>query len=121
MENLRGIMKTLDKSHTGDQFVVKIDASTKNTLKLVFSKLLNQLSTSIQLEQTFCQEFFNIKSNLNNDSYNLTSVQKMSRNSSDTSLVSNNTILSKNTNKQSESKYDLYIIFYCVKFILFTH
>ena len=104
MENLKGsLMKTLDKSHTGDQFHIKIDASTKETFKLVFTKLLNQLSMSIQLEQTFCQDFFNMKPVSLSDSMNLQSTtQRMSRTSSDASLLSN-----KQASNQAESKNDL--------------
>jgi hypothetical protein len=114
MENLKGsFMKTLDKSHVSDQFRINIDNSTKETLKLVFTKLLNQLSISIQLEQTFCQEFFNIKSTSMVDSINQSVTQKMSRTTSDTSLISNTISLNKlsSNNIQSESKNDLYIIF----------
>ncbi len=62
MENLKGsLFRGGDKAHQGDQFALRIDAATKDTLKLVFTKLLNQLSMSVQNEQTFCQEFFNVR------------------------------------------------------------
>ena len=57
MENLK-FMRSLDKNHSGDFFSIKIDQSTKETLKMVFIKLMNQLSVSVQNEQVFCQEFF---------------------------------------------------------------
>jgi len=60
MENLR-LFRGGDKANPGDQFIVRIDLATKDTLKLVLTKLLNQLSMSVQCEQTFCQDFFNIR------------------------------------------------------------
>lgn len=62
MENLKGsLIRSLDKSHASDVFSIRVDQQTKETLKMVFIKLLNQLSAAVQNEQTFCQEFFNIK------------------------------------------------------------
>lgn len=62
MENLKGsIIKSFDKSHQNEAFTIRIDAQTKETLKLVFTKLMNQLSQTVQAEQQFCQEFFNLK------------------------------------------------------------
>ena len=62
MENLKGsLIRSLDKSHAGDHFVVRIDQKTKETLKHVFIKLMTQLTVAVQSEQTFCQEFFNIQ------------------------------------------------------------
>jgi hypothetical protein len=61
MENIKGsFIRSLDKSHpSGEMFVIRIDQITKDTYKLVFNKLLSQLSTAVQNEQTFCQDFFN--------------------------------------------------------------
>jgi hypothetical protein len=62
MENLKGsIIKSFDKSHQNEAFTIRIDAQTKDTLKLVFTKLMNQISQTVQAEQQFCQEFFNLK------------------------------------------------------------
>ena len=51
MESLKGSLFRPDKAHAGDQFTLRIDAQTKDTLKLVFAKLLNQLSVAIMNEQ----------------------------------------------------------------------
>jgi hypothetical protein len=69
IDNLKGsLIRSIDKSHSsssansGDAFYIRIDASTKETLKLVFIKLLNQISNSVQSEQTFCAEIFVVDS-----------------------------------------------------------
>ena len=93
MENLK-FMRSLDKNHSGDFFSVKIDQSTKETLKMVFIKLMNQLSVSVQNEQVFCQEFFASRSPKDiNSSKSLTS--------------STTTNISLTESTKSDSKYDL--------------
>jgi hypothetical protein len=72
IDNLKGsLIRSIDKSHgggggssvvSGDPFYIRIDAATKETLKLVFIKLLNQISISVQSEQTFCSEIFVVDS-----------------------------------------------------------
>ena len=60
MDNLKGsLFRSIDKNNTNESFTIRIDSQTKETLKLVFIKLLNQISGVVQAEQTFCQEFFN--------------------------------------------------------------
>lgn len=105
METLKGTF--ISKSNTTDMFTIKTDAATKEMLKLVFTKLLNQLSMTIQNEQTFCQEFFNIKQSSMVDSGGM----KSSRTSSDASMVSN--AYSKqmsNVTQADTSKNDLLIL-----------
>ena len=98
MENLKGsLIKT--KGDRNDQFIVKIDQTTKEMLKTVLIKLLNHMSLAVQNEQLFCQEFFNFKSpnignNTTNDSNSL-SIQKFPRTNSSASIVSNSTSSSK--------------------------
>jgi hypothetical protein len=60
MDNLKGTFR-VDKN-TGDPFSVRVDTQTKDTLKLVFVKLLNHITNKVQAEQIFCQEFFNPQS-----------------------------------------------------------
>lgn len=80
MENLKGsLIRSLEKSHSGEIFVVKIDKDTKEMLKLVFIKLLNKISDAVAAEQMFCQEFFNTKINKPEENLN-TSVQVSSNN-----------------------------------------
>lgn len=99
MENLKGSL-IRQKADKNDPFIVKIDLQTKDMLKIVLSKLLNQMSAAVQNEQLFCQEFFNLKqpsySNNNNtaDSNSL-SIQKFSRTSSSASMLSSSTGSSK--------------------------
>ena len=98
MENLKGsLIKT--KGDRNDQFIIKIDQTTKEMLKTVLIKLLNHMSLAVQNEQLFCQEFFNFKSpnisnNTTNDSNSL-SIQKFPRTNSSASIVSNSTSSSK--------------------------
>lgn len=114
MESLKGSFLRNDKSHTGDQFLIKIDAQTKDTLKLVFTKLLNQLSISIMNEQTFCQEFFNIKSQSLSDSMlqSSTTQKSIHRTGSDASMQSKQTNnLNASISQQADSsKTDLLIL-----------
>lgn len=114
MESLKGTFLRPDKSHTGDQFLIKIDAQTKDTLKLVFTKLLNQLSISIMNEQTFCQEFFNIKSQSLSDSLlqSTTTQKSIQRTGSDASMQSKQTSnLNASISQQTDSsKNDLLIL-----------
>jgi hypothetical protein len=60
IDNLAGTLARTDKSGGGEAFVVRIDAATKETLKLVFIKLLNQISASVQAEQSFCADVFTV-------------------------------------------------------------
>ena len=54
MENLKGsLIKT--KGDRNDQFIIKIDQTTKEMLKTVLIKLLNHMSLAVQNEQLFCQ------------------------------------------------------------------
>lgn len=103
MENIRGSMiRSLDKSHNGETLGQKTDQENKKTLKMIFMKLLNQLTSTVASEQTFCNEFFAIgpKSQRPEDSsINLT--KPMSRTNSDLSLSSNSS-----SNKQ-DTKVDL--------------
>ena len=106
MENLKGsLIRSSDKSNTTGVFSIKIDQQNKEMLKMVFIKLLNQLSAAVQNEQTFCQEFFNLKGPKSEDSNSLNSSnnqQLLSQN--DTS--NNSTILSQVVSTK-ESKQDL--------------
>lgn len=123
MDNLKGA-KGLDKSYAlgGDFFSVKIDLPTKDMLKLVFIKLLNQISSVVQAEQSFCQEFFATRtqtpvssnnsssdavsrqnSNISNGHNN--SQQPLARYPSESSLTSSSTSASKQT--QQDSKMEL--------------
>lgn len=98
MENLKGSL-IRQKADKNDPFIVKIDLQTKDMLKIVLSKLLNQMSAAVQNEQLFCQEFFNLKqpsySNNNTADSNSLSIQKFSRTSSSASMLSSSTGSSK--------------------------
>lgn len=73
MDNLKGsFVRFSDKGHISDNFSIKIDPETKKTLKGVFIKLLSQLTNAVLFEQTFCQEFFSIKSNKSDEVSNST-------------------------------------------------
>lgn len=102
MENIKGSMiRSLDKSHYGETLGQKNDQENKKTLKMIFMKLLNQLTSIVASEQSFCQEFFSIgpKQQRVEDSLSH-STKTMSRTNSDLSLSSN-----ASANKQ-ETKVD---------------
>lgn len=66
MENIRNqIQKTIDKTYS-DMFQLRIDSASKTNLKKVFNKLLDQISQMVQLEESFCVEFFNDQKNILN-------------------------------------------------------
>jgi hypothetical protein len=94
MENLKGsFIRPFDKSHGGEIFSVRIDQQTKETLKAVFIKLLNQISTNVQLEQTFCNEFFTTKKQKFDDNVS-TSTTSNNNNSNQPNQLSRNPSLS---------------------------
>ena len=108
MDNLKGSFR-IDKN-TGDPFSIRIDSQTKETLKLVFIKLLNQITGIVQAEQLFCQEFFNPCSsspnnNISKSDSNTTAnnQQSLQRNNSSSSLQSSaSTNISKQSNESSK-------------------
>ena len=113
IDNLKGTLR-IDK-YAGDPFSIRIDAQNKETLKLVFIKLLNQVTSMIQAEQFFCQEFFNPTSLSHlSKSDSQTSNEKnknFQRTGSSNSLQSS---ASTNVSRQSgeSSKIELYFYFF---------
>ena len=106
MENLKGsLIRSTDKSNVAGTFSIKIDQQNKETLKMVFIKLLNQLSSAVQNEQTFCQEFFSLKSSKSEDSNSLNSSTNQQQLLSQSEI--SNGSLSSGNNKQSDHKQDL--------------
>ena len=109
MENLKGSLSIRPKTDKNDQFIIRIDQTTKEMLKTVFGKLLNHISVAVQNEQIFTQEFFSIRSALNNttanDSQSL-SIQKFSRTSSSASMLSSSTNSSKQQH-QNDNKNEM--------------
>jgi hypothetical protein len=94
MDNIKGTLIRSDKAHYpgGDFFSIKIDQQTKETLKLVFIKLLNQLTNAVQAEQLFCQEFFRTAKSEENTSL----VGSVSANSTSNNSHTNNNQLHTN-------------------------
>ena len=106
MENIKGsLIRSSEKSSSAGIFTVKIDQQNKETFKLVFIKLLNQLSGAVQTEQTFCQEFFNLKAPKAEDSNSLNSSNQQQ--SMTQSEISNSSLQTTNNKQQAESKNDL--------------
>ncbi len=112
MENLKGSLsiRSSEKSSSSGNFTVKIDQKTKETLKLVFIKLLNQLSVAVQNEQAFCQEFFSLKGPKAEDTNSLNSSnQQQIMSQSVQSESSNGSLSTQNANskQQNDNKSDL--------------
>lgn len=90
MENIRGSMiRSLDKSHHGESLGQKTDQENKKTLKMIFMKLLNQLTSTVANEQVFCHEFFGVSKISKNEDSISNSAKSMSRTNSNLSLASN--------------------------------
>ncbi len=111
MENLKGsLIRSSEKSSSSGTFSVKIDQKTKEMLKLVFIKLLNQLSGAVQSEQTFCQDFFSLKAPKAEDTNSLNSSnQQQSMSQSVQSESSNGSLSTQNNNnkQQTDNKSEL--------------
>lgn len=105
MENVRGSMiRSMDKSHHGEILGNKTDQENKKTLKMIFMKLLNQLTSAVANEQVFCQEFFvapSASKQVKLEDSTSSSIKPMSRTNSNLSVASN-----ASANKQ-EPKVDL--------------
>lgn len=112
MENIKGsFIKPFDKNHPGDTtFVIRVDQQTKETLKAVFMKLMNQLTSSVNNEQVFCQEFFYAsapkinKENLNESSSDL---KQLNKTPSTASSLSSMRQMNTSSTTVSENKIDL--------------
>jgi hypothetical protein len=105
MENLKGsFIRPFDKSHGGEVFSVRIDQQTKETLKAVFIKLLNQISTNVQVEQTFCNEFFTTKKQKHEDSVSTSTTSNNNNSSNQPNQLSRNPSFSSGSSNSAINK-----------------